>query len=69
MITVTLPKTKSVKYQNILKTQYMILGELEQLKAKMKVLGSLGRFENLARKGRQFAKKENIKLSDILKND
>jgi len=60
---------QKTEYKNILKTQNIILEELKQLKNKMMILGSLRRFEDLARKGRQFAKKRGIKLSDVLEND
>ena len=43
--------------------------EIDQLKAKLAILGSLERFENLAKKGRKFAKDKGIKMSDVLKDD
>lgn len=52
------------------KTQYKTVWEdVQQLKAKMKILGSLKRFEDLATRGRAFAKKRKIKQADVLKND
>jgi len=49
--------------------QGQILEEMRQIKVKMKVLGSLRRFEDLAKKGRRFAKERGISPADVLKND
>ncbi|MBU2579019.1 hypothetical protein KKA09_02795 [Patescibacteria group bacterium] len=65
----TLTQNQKIEYQNIFRTQNIILEELKQLKIKMMILGSLGRFENLTKKGKEFAKRKGIKLSDVLKND
>ena len=43
--------------------------EVEQLKAKIKIIGALKRFETLAVKGGKFARKKGIRPSDVLKND
>jgi len=43
--------------------------EVGQLKAKMKLLGALKRFDVLAEKGRRFARRKGIRRSDVLKND
>ena len=43
--------------------------ELSQLKSKMRILGSLRRFEELAKKARNFAKAKGIKIRDVLEND
>lgn len=47
----------------------IIIEELNQLKAKMQLLGSLRRFKTLSQKGRTFAKAKKIRPSDVLKND
>ena len=65
----TLTQNQKTEYRNILKTQNIILKELNQLKTKLMILGSLRRFEDLAKKGRQFANKRGIKLADVLEND
>jgi hypothetical protein len=56
----TFTKTQKTTYQNFLKTQNIILEELKELKTKIKILGSLRRFEELAKKGRDFA--ENLPM-------
>ena len=43
--------------------------EVEQLKAKIKILGALKRFETLVKKGRKFAQEKGIRRADVLKND
>ena len=43
--------------------------DIEQLKAKIRIIGALRRFETLAGKGRKFASKKNIRPSDVLKDD
>lgn len=60
---------KRFPYGAIVKKQNIIFEELQQLKAKMRILGSLGRFEELAKKGRVFAKDQRITPADVLKND
>ena len=49
--------------------QKMIMRELSQLKSKMRILGSLRRFEELAKKARNFTKAKGIKIRDVLEND
>jgi len=43
--------------------------EVEQLKAKVKILSALKRFETFAGRGRAFARKKGIRRADVLKND
>jgi len=43
--------------------------EVEQLKAKIRIIGALRRFETLVEEGRKFARKRGIRQSDVLKND
>ena len=43
--------------------------EVEQLKIKIRFLGTLKRFETLAEKGKKFARKRGIRRSDVLIND
>lgn len=47
--------------------QNQLFEEVHQIKTKMRVLGSLRRFEELVQKGRKFAKERGIKPADILK--
>ncbi|MBI4159896.1 hypothetical protein HY504_01890 [Candidatus Wolfebacteria bacterium] len=49
--------------------QDQILEEMRQIKVKMRALGSLRRFEDLAKKGRKFAKEKGISRADVLRND
>lgn len=49
--------------------QDKIFEEVRQIKTKMRLLGSLRRFEDLVKKGRGFAKEKGIVLTDVLKND
>ncbi|GEM_PF-2711818 len=49
--------------------QTKIFDEVRQIKAKIKILGSLRRFEDLAKKGKGFAKEKGISPADVLKND
>ena len=56
-------------YLTLLKKQDIILQELRQLNAKMNFFGSLTRFEDLAKKGRVFAKKRSIRPIDVLSDD
>lgn len=42
---------------------------INQIKAQMKLLGSLQRFEELAKKGRQFARLKGVKRPDVLQYD
>ena len=49
--------------------QSQILKEIRQIQAKMRILGSLKRFEDLAKKGRVFAKRKGITPADVLKDD
>jgi len=65
----TVINNQKTEYRDLVKTQDMILQELKQLKAKLMVLGSLKRFENIAEKGRDFAEKRNIKSEDVTEND
>ncbi|MBI2047715.1 MAG: hypothetical protein HYT27_01110 [Parcubacteria group bacterium] len=51
------------------RSQGKILEELQQLKAKVKILASLKRFEALAEEGRRFARQKGIKLDDVLRGD
>ena len=60
---------RTKNYKEILKCQEIILKELDQLKTKMLFLGSLGRLKEVAKKGRQFAKKQKISPKDVLEND
>jgi len=46
-----------------------IVKEIEQLKTKIRFLGSLRRFVAVAKKGRIFAKKNKIRPQDVLKDD
>ena len=55
--------------REITKTQKKILDELEQIKAKMSILGSVRRFEDITKKGKAFAKQNKITQKDILEND
>lgn len=61
--------TTQTLIRKIDRRQDLILEEMRQIKAKMKILGSLRRFEDLAKKGRKFAKEKGIKPADILKYD
>lgn len=45
------------------------LEEIRQIKTKMAILGSLKRFEDIAERGRKFAKKKKMRLPDVLKDD
>ncbi|MBI2623252.1 MAG: hypothetical protein HYW65_01595 [Candidatus Liptonbacteria bacterium] len=56
-------------YRNLLMEQSLILRELAQVKAKIAVVGSLRKFEALAKRGRKFAKKAGISQSDVLRAD
>ena len=49
--------------------QEKILEDVRQIKAKLRIFGSLRRFEELAKKGRTFARQRGIKQADVLKND
>jgi hypothetical protein len=55
----------NTSYKNILKKQDLILRELKELKT----LSILGHFDELAMRGRKFAKMRGIKRPDVLKND
>lgn len=57
------------EYTSLLRRQNMMARELEQLKTKMTSLGSLRWFEELTRRGREFAKNKGIKVSDVIQND
>lgn len=61
--------TTQTLIRKINQRQNLILEEMRQLQTKIKILGSLRRFEDLAKKGRKFAKAKGIKPSDVLKND
>jgi hypothetical protein len=52
--------------KDLVKRQDMILEELRQLKVKLKTLGSWRRFEELARKGRKFARAKGITPADVI---
>ena len=56
-------------YRKIAKKQESILQEIDQIKTKMRLLGSLGRFKEVTQRGRQFAKKREITQKDVLEND
>lgn len=60
---------KTKNYANVLKHQKIILEELDQLKNKIRFLGSLNRFKEVAKRGRRFAKKQQIRSKDILADD
>jgi hypothetical protein len=60
---------RKINYRKIAKKQESILREIDQIKIKIRLLGSLGRFKEVARRGRQFAKKSGITQKDVLKND
>lgn len=49
--------------------QNQIFEEVRQIKAKMRIFGSLRRFEDLVKRGRKFAKEKGITPADVLKND
>ena len=53
----------------IAETQKFILKELGQLKARFALLGSLRRFEELSKEGRQFAKRKGITRKAVLQDD
>lgn len=53
----------------ILKRQEDILSDLRQIKAQIKTLGSIERFEEIARKGRNFAQTKGIQPADVLQYD
>ena len=67
MATITIDK--KIKYKDLFKQQNIILKELEQLKAKLAIVASLRRFEDLSKEGRKFAKIKSIEPVDVLKND
>lgn len=62
-------KNKTPTLVDILNRQDRILDDLRVIKARMAVLGSLDRFEEVAKRGRKFAKEKGIKPSDVLRND
>ena len=53
----------------ILKNQNAMLEELKQLRKKVALLGSLQRFEELAKRGKKFAKARKITLEKVLQDD
>jgi hypothetical protein len=55
--------------QTLARGQAKILEELQVLRTKLQFLGSLRKFDELAKKGRGFAKKRGIKSQDVLQND
>jgi len=61
--------TQTITYQQILRTQKAILGELTQLKNKFRLLSSVERFDKLANKGRKFARQRGITRTQVLKDD
>ena len=61
--------TTDLLIRKITKQQIRISQDVEQLKAKMRMLGSLRRFEEIAKRGRAFARKRKIKSADVLKDD
>lgn len=58
-----------VEYQTLRRNQDAIRRELNALKAKIAALGSLARFDELARRGRRFARARGIALADVLRGD
>ncbi|TSC80789.1 MAG: hypothetical protein G01um101429_98 [Parcubacteria group bacterium Gr01-1014_29] len=60
---------QKMNYGKVLERQEIILREIDQIKTKMRLLGSLGRFKEVARRGQQFAKKHGITQKDVLEND
>jgi len=56
-------------YKTLPKNQGAIWEELKQIKAKMAILGSLRRFEEVAKRGRAFAKAKGIKQADVFNDD
>lgn len=66
MKTIEVPKTK---YEKLIRNQRELTKRLEQMAAKLKVLGKLEDFEKLAVWGRKFAKEKKISPQDVLAND
>lgn len=60
---------RKINYRKMAKKQESILWEISQIKTKMRLLGSLGRFKDVIQRGRQFAKKRGITQKDVLEND
>jgi len=56
-------------YQQLARTQQILVRDVEQLKTKIELLGSVDRWNALTRRTRAFAKKHKIKPSDVLKDD
>ena len=59
----------TIQVEEIVKSQKTILNELWQIKAKMQLLGSLRRFDEVSKKGRVFARAKGITLKDVLEDD
>ena len=58
-----------MKIQVPIKQKGTLFEEIEQLKVKIKILGSLRRFKELAERGEKFAKSAGIVMRDVLEDD
>lgn len=60
-------QTKDLR--SLWKRQEFLIEEVKGIKAKLKMLGSLSRFEDAVKKGRHFARERGIRPSDVLTDD
>lgn len=67
MALATLEKKNEIK--RLWKRQESLSSEVRELRAKMRLLGSLRRFENIASRGRAFARARGLKPADALRDD
>ena len=56
-------------YQQLAQNQDILMQEVRQLKMKLEILSSRGRFNRAAKKLQAFAKKKGITKADVLKDD